>query len=112
MGRLTRLWADFNEARGENIWTDLAQERFIPEGQPHEGQWIELWDHEGNRCWGVVTEIDYPIVYLRLDLSTWVDSSTVQIEREFVALAPSEHERVREQDTHTRAENVPVGTGG
>jgi hypothetical protein len=106
MEQLTRLWADFNEARGGNIWTNLAEADFVPEGEPHEGQWIELWDHEGNRCWGVVTEVDYPIVYLRLDLSTWVDSSTVQMERELVGAAPVSRSR---SEVHTQPRQ-PRGT--
>ncbi len=107
--RLRRLWADFNEARGEDIWTDLAQERFIPEGEPYEGQWIELWDHEGNRCWGVVTGVDYPIVYLELDSGTWVDSSAIQIKREFVDWAP--YMKDKEAHTGVKEKKLRIGTG-
>lgn len=78
-----RLWADFNAADGEMIWTSLRRAGFVPEGEPAIGQRIELWDHEGNVCMGVVTRVDDPIVYLRLDLSTWEDADSVQIERQF-----------------------------
>lgn len=74
-----RLWADFNEVYEGSIWTSLRRAKFVPKGEPRIGQWIELWDHEGNSCFGVVTKVDAPIVYLRLDLSTWIDSEAVRI---------------------------------
>ncbi len=78
-----RLWADFNEVDDDTVWTSLRRASFVPKGEPRVGQWIELWDHEGNVCWGVVTEVDAPIVYLRLDLSTWVDREAVSIEGQY-----------------------------
>lgn len=78
-----RLWADFNEVDGEMIWTSLRRASFVPDGEPEVGQLVELWDHEGNVCWGVVTNVDDPIVYIRLDLSTWVDAESIQIEPQF-----------------------------
>jgi hypothetical protein len=78
-----RLWADFNDVDGEMIWTSLRRASFIPDGEPEVGQWIELWDYEGNTCKGIVTRVDDPIVYLRLDLSTWEDAEWIQIERQF-----------------------------
>ena len=80
---LDRLWADFNEVDGDMIWTSLRRADFVPEGEPEIGQRIELWDHEGNVCWGVVTKVDEPIVWLRLDLSTWVDAESKQIASQF-----------------------------
>jgi hypothetical protein len=87
--RLTRLKADFNEEREGTIWASLHRVPFVPDGEPRIGQWIELWDHEGNTCWGVVTDVNYPIVYLKLDPSTWKDGDAVQIEPEFVGVAPT-----------------------
>lgn len=78
-----RLWADFNDVDGEMIWTSLRRASFIPDGEPELGQWIELYDHEGNVCMGVVTQVDDPIVYLRLDLSTWEDAEWIQIKRHY-----------------------------
>lgn len=80
---LRKLWADFNEVDGETVWTSLRRAQFVPEGEPEIGQWIELYDHEGNACWGVVTEVDDPIVRLHLDFSTWIDAESVQIASHF-----------------------------
>lgn len=103
-----RLWADFNETYEGEIWTSLRRARkFIPNDQPRVGQWVELWDHEGNTCWGIVTRLERPIVHLRLDMSTWRDGDTVQIEPEFVESAPSS--RFRDIQSRTEAENIPVG---
>lgn len=73
--RLERLWADFNDADGEMVWTSLRRGESVPGGEPRAGQRIELWDHEGNTCGGIVVKVDYPIVYLRLDPSTWKDAN-------------------------------------
>lgn len=78
-----RLWADFNEVDGEMIWTSLRRVDFLPEGEPKIGQRIDLWDHEGNVCTGIVTKVDDPIVWLSLDLSTWVDAEAVHIASRF-----------------------------
>ena len=93
-----RLWADFNDFDGEVIWTSLRRASFVPEGEPQIGQRIELWDHEGNVCTGVVTKVDDPIVYLWLDLNTWADAGTVQILEEYGNPAPS-HSMGREDRT-------------
>ena len=81
--RLEKLWADFNDVDGDMIWTSLRRAEFVPEGEPEAGQQIELWDHEGNTCMGIVAQVDDPIVYLRLDLNTWEDAEAIQIERRF-----------------------------
>lgn len=77
-----RIWTDFNEIEDNTVWTSLRRAGFIPSGEPRVGQWIELWDYEGNVCWGVVTEIDVPIVYLQLDMNTWKPSVVVNIEKQ------------------------------
>jgi len=78
-----RLWADFNEVDDEMIWTSLRRAPFIPDGEPEIGQRVELYDHEGNVCWGVVVDVDDPIVRLHLDLSTWIDAEANQIPAHF-----------------------------
>lgn len=103
-----KLWADFNEDRGGVVWTSLHRAGFIPEGEPRIGQWIELWDHEGNTCRGVVTSVNYPIVYLELDTTTWKGSDTVQIEPEFVG-KKAPYEQGRDDKGRTGTERIPVG---
>lgn len=78
-----KLWVDFNDVDGEMVWTSLRRAQFVPEGEPHIGQWVELYDHEGNVCQGVVVSVDDPIVRLHLDLSTWVDAEANQIPAHF-----------------------------
>jgi hypothetical protein len=65
------LWVDFNAVDGDTIWTSVRQTPSANEDELKEGQRIELRDHEGNRCWGTVTGIKGPIVFLELDWSTW-----------------------------------------
>ncbi len=79
---MLKLWADFNEVSDEAIWTSLRRAKWVPDGEPWVGQRVEFWDHEGNVCQGIVTRVNYPIVYAELDLSTWVDGDPLQIESE------------------------------
>jgi hypothetical protein len=77
---MLRLWADFNGIEDQTVWTSLRRKSFVPDGEPWIGQRVELWDHEGNVCQGTVARVNYPIVYVDLDLSTWLDGEAVQIE--------------------------------
>lgn len=97
---LKKLWIDFNEVSGETAWTSLRRARFVPEGEPEIGQWIELYDHEGNVCWGVVTDVDDPIVRLHLDLNTWKDAETKQLKSHFGKAA---YDAFQAQEERTRA---------
>jgi hypothetical protein len=65
------LWVDFNAVDGDTIWTSIKRTASVHEDELKEGQRIELRDHEGDRCWGVITGIKGPIVYVELDWSTW-----------------------------------------
>jgi hypothetical protein len=67
---MRRLWADFNEASGDEIWASLRRSPFL--GPLENGERVLLWDHEGNRCEAIVREVRGPIVFLTLDGSTWV----------------------------------------
>ena len=77
------LCADLNEVNDKTIWTSLRRTEFAPEGDLWEGQRVVLRDHEGNVCHGIVTEVNYPIVYVELDLRTWVDGDAVRVEEEY-----------------------------
>src|SRR5215217_8923647 len=79
---MLKLWTDFNEASGETIWTSLRRTEWIPSGEPWVGQRVMFRDREGNVCQGIVTKVNYPIVYAELDLSTWVDGEPVKVESE------------------------------
>jgi hypothetical protein len=96
---LKKLWADFNELEGETVWTSLRRAQFVPEGEPEIGQWIELYDHEGNACWGVVTDLDDPIVWLRLDLDTWKDAEIKRVPSHFGVAA---YDAFQDQEERTR----------
>lgn len=100
-----KLWADFNEVDGEMIWTSLRRVDFLPEGEPEIGQRVDLWDHEGNVCTGIVTNVDDPIVWLRLDFSTWIDAQSVHIASRFgdPAYAHSQGEEKRTGGVETIA---------
>lgn len=104
-----RLWADFNAVEGETVWTSLRRASFVPSGEPQVGQWINLWDHEGNSCWGVVTEVDDPIVYLRLDLSTWLDGEAVQVDPHYGDPVSSHAQGGQDRTKGERVELVAAG---
>jgi hypothetical protein len=78
-----KLWADFNEASNGTIWTSLRRTEWIPSGEPWVGQRVMFRDREGNVCEGIVTKVNYPIVYAELDLDTWIEGISVQIESEY-----------------------------
>lgn len=101
-----RLWADFNEFDGETIWTSLRRATFVPEGEPAVGQQVELWDHEGNACFGIVTKVSDPIVWLWLDLNTWVDAESVHIASHFGD--PEYHESQGREERTGGVERVAV----
>ena len=67
---MKRLWVDFNEVYdGDYVWTST---RHVPSlEQPEPGEWIELYDSDGERCWAVVRSFDDPIVHCKIDWSTW-----------------------------------------
>jgi hypothetical protein len=77
-----RLRADFNEVDGNTIWISLRRQGYIPSGEPYVGQHVTLYDHDGNRCIGLVTAVQEPIAFLEIDLSTWADSEEVQVPKE------------------------------
>lgn len=59
----------------------MRQTEGVSEDEFTEGQRIELRDHEGNSCWGTITGLKGPIVYLELDWSTW---NPAEVEQENV----------------------------
>ncbi len=72
---MVRLWVDFGDVRNCRTWTLLKFADFVPGEEATVGEWAELWDHEGNICYGMITQIEDQIVHLRLDWSTWVPAT-------------------------------------
>lgn len=62
------LWVDFNESDAQGHAFTLAKFARI---QLSIGQDVLVGDHEGNRCRGIVLEMDDGIVALQLDLGTF-----------------------------------------
>jgi hypothetical protein len=79
------LMADFNAIRQGNLIT--ASLRFAVPAYWSEplsvGQWVRLEDEDGNSCWGVVQELNPPIVRVRLDWSTWRSADQVKLSYEY-----------------------------
>jgi len=101
--RPIRLWADFNELSDTKIWTSLRRAGFLPQGRPSIGEWVELWDYDGDTCLAVVRSIEHPIVHLEVDLDTWVDGQLVQAEIPLTFGRPSYTQQTRPgQDTRSR----------
>lgn len=77
MPEITRelsIWADFNSLDEERrIKTSL---RFAAD-RPHEGEWVHLYDDEGNAVRGVVESIEGMIIRVRPAMETW--SSEVSV---------------------------------
>jgi hypothetical protein len=62
------VWADFNAFDQEHrILTSL---RFTPEW-PTEGDWVWLYDGEGNAVQGLVEKVDGLAVHVHAEMSTW-----------------------------------------
>lgn len=85
------LWADFNAVEDDTVWTSVRRTEGVGEDELEEGQRIELRDHEGNACWGTITETSGPIVYLELDWSTWTteQDQVVGVLQSFTKSKPS-----------------------
>jgi hypothetical protein len=100
---LIRLWADFNELSDTQIWTSLRRAGFLPEDRPKIGEWVELWDYDGDTCLGRVTSIQHPIVHLEVDLDSWVDGPLVHAEIPMIFGRPSyTHQLQPGHDTEAR----------
>lgn len=69
--RVSSLWVDFNETHDDDLlWTSL---RNSPAGlAPEPGDWVSLYDDDGATCQATVVRLDGPIVYCKIDWSTWV----------------------------------------
>lgn len=73
------LWADFNEADEDRIWTWIGNTPFRLDGFPSVGQVVELWNEEGVFCLAVVERIDSEIAYLRLLRDTYREVPAVYV---------------------------------
>lgn len=71
MDRERSLLADFNEMYDDcYIWLSL---RRMPSAvAPESGDWVELYDRDGDRCYAIVTEVNGPIVTCKMDRGTWL----------------------------------------
>jgi hypothetical protein len=79
------LMADFNAIRQGNLITVSLRFAVPPYwSEPLSvGQWVRLEDEDGNSCWGVVQEINPPIVRLRLDWGTWRSAGQLKLSYEY-----------------------------
>jgi hypothetical protein len=74
---MVRLWVDFGDVRDCHTWTLLKFAELAPEEEAVVGEWAELWDHEGNTCYGIITRIEGQTIHLRLDWSTWMPAARI-----------------------------------
>jgi hypothetical protein len=66
-----KIWVDFNEVfDGNRVWTSIRRMR----GNliPGVGEWVELFDADGDGCLARVDSVDGPIIYFTLDWDRWV----------------------------------------
>lgn len=103
------LWVDFNAVKGDMIWTSVRRTEGVSEDELVEDQRIGLRDHEGNSCWATITEMRGPIVYLRLDWSTWTPAEDEQESKlNFTTGNPPTHSFGRGMDRTDRVGNSRV----
>lgn len=62
------------------IWA--YRERASKPDRLAEGQFLRLYDHEGNECLGVVVRLEEEIVHVRADWGTWRDAHPVAVRPE------------------------------
>ena len=60
-----RLWADFTELVGDEIWTSLEGTGLGPDDLT-EGRLVELWNHDGDTILAKATKVDFPNRLIRL----------------------------------------------
>jgi hypothetical protein len=107
-----RLKADFNTVRdGETVVA-----RFDFDGSaaslPHEGERVEIYDPEGNRCSGeVIARVDDDRFRVRLDYATWEDGGVLAptvdlMEALRQSVARTVEARTRGQETGPEREEV------
>jgi hypothetical protein len=86
-GRFVRelsVWADFNALdQDHRIRTSL---RFASEW-PTEGDWVWLYDGEGNAVQGLVEAIDGLAVQVHAEMSTWINRAD-SIDTSFSSYVP------------------------
>lgn len=71
-----RLWADFNDIfRGNLLEIDLD---FAMAGEDlglAPGDWVRVYDGEGNECSGLIDRVDGSDLLVKLDLASWTNVS-------------------------------------
>jgi hypothetical protein len=66
-----RLWVDFNDVFQENlIEVDLDFSAPVPRQWLENGQWIRLYDGEGNECDGLIQSANDRVLTVKLDFAT------------------------------------------
>lgn len=75
-----RLWADFNNVMDDGSVLTVLRDVLVPKGDL-EGAPVDLYDHEGNFCQGVIRRVQGSTVCVALIESSWVDGHAVSIER-------------------------------
>lgn len=79
MERATTLRVDWNEVYDDDfVWTSMHRMAGVVAPEP--GDWVELYDWDGDRCFAIVTDVDGPIVTCKIDWSQWRPAPDVQVE--------------------------------
>jgi hypothetical protein len=100
------LWADLNSADADHrIVTSL---RFASGHQrPRQGEWVRLYDDEGNTLLGTVELMEDMVVHVRPAMETWTYSVSVPSPFEYRPPAASPSDPVSYEPISTRTNEPP-----
>lgn len=71
--RQLSVWADFNALDGEGRITASLRFSDTP-ARPFKGEWVRLYDDEGNAVMGIVEQIHDLTVHVRPEMATWTSA--------------------------------------
>jgi hypothetical protein len=75
---MQRLWADFNQVYdNDQIRASLRRVSLLGPISP--GEWVELYDSDGETCWAMVDEIRGSMVQCTLKRETWTTPVAVDV---------------------------------
>jgi hypothetical protein len=72
------IWADFNSRDADGGFKVSLRFAASPE-IPEKGEWVRLYDDEGNAVLGSVEKVDGLIAYVRPEMTTW-SSTEIEID--------------------------------
>jgi hypothetical protein len=75
-----RLRVDFNQREEDGtVWVTMRDTGFVEDDCLRSGVAVELWDDDGDACFGTVMRVEGGIMFVKPDYSTWRDGIAVHL---------------------------------